>query len=151
MGIPLDTRTVTFPRIRRFLSISECQILTLLGRYRNPEFVLDSPYDTDGVEVITEFKATIDGVLSMITDGVLRATTDGVQSDVRKNFLAMLRRYRTAAPDIVEAVETPELLYGMLAMVRIMNDFHHLELPDGTETAVKERIKTDVQRLLTEE
>jgi hypothetical protein len=32
-----------------------------------------------------------------------------------------------------------------------MNDFHHLELLDGTETAVKERIKTDVQRLLTEE
>ncbi len=39
-------------------------------------------------------------------------------------------------------------LYEALAMVRIMNDFRHLDLPDGTEPAVMERIETDLRDLL---
>lgn len=61
---------------------------------------------------------------------------------------AMLDGYRTAAPDIAQRVATPEPRYEALAMVRIMNDFHHLDLPEGTESAVRERIETDVQTLL---
>jgi hypothetical protein len=33
-------------------------------------------------------------------------------------------------------------------MVRIMNDFHHLDLPAGTESAVRNCIRTDVRALL---
>lgn len=64
---------------------------------------------------------------------------------------AMLSGYRTTAPGRAEAVSTPEPLYELLAMVRIMNDFHHLELPDGTETAVMDRIRTDARELLDRE
>jgi hypothetical protein len=61
---------------------------------------------------------------------------------------AMLAGYRTTAPDRVDAVSTPEPLYEALAMVRIMNDFEQLDLPDGTDAAVMNRIETDVRALL---
>ena len=61
---------------------------------------------------------------------------------------AMLSGYRETAPDRAEAVSTHEPLYEALAMVRIMNDFHHLDLPNGTETAVMDRIRADVRALL---
>jgi len=61
---------------------------------------------------------------------------------------AMLSGYRATAPDRVEAVATPEPLYEALAMVRIMNDFNHLDLPAGTESTVMDRIRTDVRALL---
>jgi aminoglycoside phosphotransferase (APT) family kinase protein len=61
---------------------------------------------------------------------------------------ALLDGYRDAAPEAVDAVAAPEPAYEALAMVRIMNDFEHLTLPDGTETAVMDRIRSDVQALL---
>jgi len=61
---------------------------------------------------------------------------------------AMLSGYRASAPDRADAVATPEPLYAALATVRIMNDFRHLDLPDGTETAVMDYIRADVRRLL---
>jgi aminoglycoside phosphotransferase (APT) family kinase protein len=60
---------------------------------------------------------------------------------------AMLDGYRSTA-DRPEAVAEREPLYEMLAMVRIMNDFHHLDLPDGSEVAVMERIRTDVRAVI---
>ena len=61
---------------------------------------------------------------------------------------AMLSGYRTLESDHAEAVSTPEPLYEALAVVRIMNDFRHLNLPNGTETTVMDRIKSDIQALL---
>jgi len=61
---------------------------------------------------------------------------------------ALLSGYRASAPDRVDAVATPAPLYEALAAVRIMNDFRHLDLPEGTETAVMDYIKSDVRRLL---
>jgi aminoglycoside phosphotransferase (APT) family kinase protein len=61
---------------------------------------------------------------------------------------SMLDGYRTAAPDIADRVEIPEPRYEALAMVRIMNDFHHLDLPEGTESDVRERIEADLRELL---
>ncbi|KAB1192275.1 phosphotransferase [Haloferax sp. MBLA0076] len=60
---------------------------------------------------------------------------------------AMHAGYRTTAPERAEAVSTHEPVYEMLAMVRVMNDFHHLTLPEGTETAVAERIRADARML----
>ena len=60
----------------------------------------------------------------------------------------LLLGYRSTAPERVEAISTPEPLYELLAMVRIMNDFHHLEIPDGTEPAAMDRIQTDARALL---
>jgi hypothetical protein len=61
---------------------------------------------------------------------------------------SMLSGYRATAPDRAESVSTPEPVYEALAMVRIMNDFHHLDLPAGTESTVVDRIRTDVRALL---
>ncbi|MCU4740607.1 phosphotransferase family protein [Natronoglomus mannanivorans] len=61
---------------------------------------------------------------------------------------AMLSGYRTTAPDRAEAVSTPEPLYEAIAMVRIMNDFDHLDFPDGAEATVMDRIRTDARALL---
>ncbi|WP_254767651.1 phosphotransferase family protein [Salinilacihabitans rarus] len=61
---------------------------------------------------------------------------------------AMLSGYRTAAPDRAEAVSTPVPLYGALAAARIMNDFRHLDVPDGCEAAVMDRIRADVRSLV---
>jgi Ser/Thr protein kinase RdoA (MazF antagonist) len=59
----------------------------------------------------------------------------------------MLAGYRSTA-DRPEAVAESQPLYEMLAMVRIMNDFHHLDLPEGSEDAVIERIRADVRAVL---
>lgn len=64
---------------------------------------------------------------------------------------AMLSGYRRTAPDRVGTVSTPEPLYEALAMVRIMNDFHHLDVPDGTESAVMDRIRSDLRALLDQD
>ncbi|USZ68457.1 phosphotransferase [Halorussus salilacus] len=61
---------------------------------------------------------------------------------------AMLSGYRAVAPNRAESVSTPEPVYEALAMVRIMNDFEHLDLPDGTEPAVMDRIRADARALL---
>ena len=61
---------------------------------------------------------------------------------------SMLSGYRTAAPELTDRVATPEPLYEVLAMVRIMNDFESLDLPDGHEPDVKERIVTHAQALV---
>ena len=61
---------------------------------------------------------------------------------------AMLSGYRTTAPDRAETVSTPEPLYEALAMVRIMNDFHRLDLPNGTEAAAMDRISADARALI---
>lgn len=61
---------------------------------------------------------------------------------------AMLAGYRETEPARAEAVETPEPLYEALAMVRIMNDFRHLEYPAAAEADVMSRIKRDVRALL---
>jgi hypothetical protein len=61
---------------------------------------------------------------------------------------AMLAGYRTTAPARAAALSTPEPLYEALAMVRIMNDFHRLDLPDGTEGAVMAHISRDTRSLL---
>lgn len=61
---------------------------------------------------------------------------------------AMLSGYETTAPDRLDHVAAPEPLYEALAMVRIMNDFHHLEIPTGQEDDVADRIEADVRTLL---
>ncbi|WP_323173038.1 phosphotransferase [Natrialba sp. PRR66] len=58
---------------------------------------------------------------------------------------AMLSGYRSTAPARAENASAPEPLYETVAMIRIMNDFHHLEFPDGTEMAVMDRIRADVR------
>lgn len=61
---------------------------------------------------------------------------------------AMLSGYRETAPELAERVVDPEPLYEALAMTRIMNDFEHLTLPEGSEAAVMDRIRTDVRALI---
>ena len=65
---------------------------------------------------------------------------------------AMVSGYRDATAKApmrrLESVLTPEPLYEMLAMVRIMNDFHHLSIPGETETAVRDRIVADAREIL---
>ncbi|PSQ16382.1 aminoglycoside phosphotransferase [Halobacteriales archaeon QS_8_69_26] len=61
---------------------------------------------------------------------------------------AMLSGYRASAPDRTDAVATPDPLYEMLAMVRLMNDFGSLDLPEGTEEAAADRIREDARELL---
>lgn len=61
---------------------------------------------------------------------------------------AMVCGYRERAPDRADVVSTPRPLYELLAMVRIMNDFHRLELPEGTDAAIADRIRSDVQALI---
>lgn len=61
---------------------------------------------------------------------------------------AMLSGYQATASDRAESVSTPEPLYEVLAMVRVMNDFHHLDLPNEAEAAVMDRIRTDAQVIL---
>jgi aminoglycoside phosphotransferase (APT) family kinase protein len=61
---------------------------------------------------------------------------------------AMLSGYAAKSPDRAEAISTHEPLYEALAMVRIMNDFDRLDLPDGTEVGAMDRIRSDIQALL---
>jgi hypothetical protein len=61
---------------------------------------------------------------------------------------AMLSGYRTAAPDRAAAVSTPEPLSEALAMVRIMNDFDHLDLSRGTESPVMDRLGAEVRAIV---
>lgn len=61
---------------------------------------------------------------------------------------AMLDGYQTVAPDRADALSVPEPLYEALAMTRIMNDFHHLDIPEESEPAVIARISNDLHVLL---
>lgn len=61
---------------------------------------------------------------------------------------AMLEGYRSVAPGRADSLGL-EPAYEALAMVRIMNDFGHLDLPEGTETAVADRVREDARDLLT--
>lgn len=61
---------------------------------------------------------------------------------------ALVDGYREAAPDRAATVATREPAYEVLAMVRIMNDFEHLDVPDGAEAAVMNRIRSDVRARL---
>ncbi|MFP8958268.1 phosphotransferase family protein [Natrialbaceae archaeon A-CW3] len=70
-------------------------------------------------------------------------------SDRRSLVRAAMRLgYQAVAPDRVEAVSTPTPVYTAMAMVRIMNDFHHLDVPEDGERAVRKHIRTDVRTLL---
>lgn len=60
----------------------------------------------------------------------------------------MLDGYQTVAPDRADALSVPEPLYEALAMTRIMNDFHHLGIPEEFEPAVIVRISNDLHVLL---
>lgn len=64
---------------------------------------------------------------------------------------AMRSGYHATAPDLATRVSTRNPLYEALAMVRIMNDFHHLDVPDGSEQAVRQSIRADVRTLLERE
>lgn len=61
---------------------------------------------------------------------------------------AALSGYRAVAPERVAAVSSPTPLYQVLAAVRVMNDFGHLDVPDGHESAVREWIAADVRARL---
>ncbi|MFC6907041.1 phosphotransferase family protein [Halalkalicoccus tibetensis] len=61
---------------------------------------------------------------------------------------AMLEGYRTVAPDRANVLVTPEPLYEALAMTRVMNDFHHLDIPEESEPTVRARISNDLRVLL---
>ena len=61
---------------------------------------------------------------------------------------AMLSGYRATAPERVAAVGTPNPLYEGAAMLRIMNDFEHLTVPEEHEAAVIDRIRADARSLL---
>lgn len=61
---------------------------------------------------------------------------------------AMLEGYRSVAPERAAALEL-DPAYEVLAMIRIMNDFGHLDLPEGTETAVADRVREDGRDLLS--
>lgn len=63
---------------------------------------------------------------------------------------ALLAGYREAVPDGAGAVESREPLYELLAMVRVMNDVDALDLPDGREGDVHDRIAADARALLGE-
>ncbi|WP_049925593.1 phosphotransferase family protein [Halopiger goleimassiliensis] len=64
---------------------------------------------------------------------------------------ALAAGYRTTAPDREETVPVADPRYEALAMIRITNDFDQLTLPDGTETAVEERLEADLEALLERE
>lgn len=51
--------------------------------------------------------------------------------------------YETVAPAVADDVVSPDPLYEAVAMLRLMNDFHHLALPDGTDGAVADRLRAD--------
>ena len=60
---------------------------------------------------------------------------------------AMLSGYRSTAPGLVHTVSSPDPLYGLLAAVRVMNDFERLvpKLPDGTEGTVADGLRRAVE------
>lgn len=59
---------------------------------------------------------------------------------------AMRTGYTAVAPGVADDVLAPDPVYEAVAMCRLMNDFHHLALPDGTESAVADRLAVDVRR-----
>jgi hypothetical protein len=61
---------------------------------------------------------------------------------------ALLDGYAETASDLVDRVREPTPCYELLAATRVMNDFGHLDLPDGTVEAVAARFRTDVERAL---
>jgi aminoglycoside phosphotransferase (APT) family kinase protein len=83
-----------------------------------------------------------------ITSGAFLAGLPDV-SDRRSTVrTAMLSGYRETAPDLAEQLSTPEPRYEALAMVRLMNDFEHLDVPEDARPAVMDRIRADTRALL---
>lgn len=58
---------------------------------------------------------------------------------------AMVEGYREAAPDRVSAVATPEPRYELVAMARILRDFHNLDLSEEAAERCAERVRADVR------
>lgn len=63
---------------------------------------------------------------------------------------AMLDGYERTAPGLVGRVRDPTPCYELLAATRVMNDFGHLSLPEGTDEAVTERFQRDVEAALVD-
>ena len=63
---------------------------------------------------------------------------------------AMLAGYEETAPGLVADVTEPTPCYEMLAATRVMNDFHHLTLPEGTTEAVAARFRATVESALAD-
>lgn len=62
---------------------------------------------------------------------------------------AMLAGYRSTAPEpAARAVAEPQPLYQLLAMIRVMNDFELLDIPDDGAAAVAERLAADARALI---
>jgi aminoglycoside phosphotransferase (APT) family kinase protein len=61
---------------------------------------------------------------------------------------ALLTGYREINSELAERVADPTPCYELLAATRVMNDFHHLRLPEGTEVAVADRLREDVTAAL---
>jgi hypothetical protein len=61
---------------------------------------------------------------------------------------AMVEGYREAAPDRVDAVATPEPRYELVAMARMLRDFHNLDLSEQAADDCAERLRTDVRERL---
>jgi aminoglycoside phosphotransferase (APT) family kinase protein len=61
---------------------------------------------------------------------------------------ALLAGYEETAPECAERVREPTPCYELLAATRVMNDFGHLDLPEGTKRGVRERFRTDVASVL---
>lgn len=70
----------------------------------------------------------------------------------RRTFVrdAMLTGYRETAPDLVERVDPPRDLYTMLVLVRMMNDFGNLDVPEDRMTDARDRVCAHVQSILEE-
>jgi len=58
---------------------------------------------------------------------------------------AMVEGYREAAPERVDAVATPEPRYELVAMARLLRDFHHLDLPAEAAERSADRLRNDVR------
>jgi aminoglycoside phosphotransferase (APT) family kinase protein len=58
---------------------------------------------------------------------------------------AMLEGYRETAPERVAAVATPTPEYELVAMARLLRDFHNLDLPDAATQRCAERLRADVR------
>lgn len=64
---------------------------------------------------------------------------------------AVVDGYRRVDPAAAAEIATPTPLYELIAMLRIMNDFQHLDVPAESERRVEERIRTDAMALLEDD
>jgi aminoglycoside phosphotransferase (APT) family kinase protein len=83
-----------------------------------------------------------------ITSGVFLAGLPDVADRRSMVRTAMLSGYRTTAADLADRISPPEPTYEALAMVRLMNDFDHLDVPEESTTRVRDRIRADARTVL---